>query len=113
MARWPDRSWAKTGLHPLRICKTAARSIGKSSLCFISDNETTKRPPLSIEMSKLQPPTEGWRIAADSAKQKKDAGAVEKETPTVSVPADKQQALLVEGPTVMTAPLWEPAGGTV
>jgi hypothetical protein len=50
--------------------------------------------------------------AADSAKQKKDTGAGEKEAPEVSVPADKQRALLVEGPTVLAAPLWEPAGGT-
>jgi len=48
--------------------------------------------------------------ATDSAKPKKDTGG--KETPPVSVPADKQSALLVEGPTVQTAPLWEPAGGT-
>jgi hypothetical protein len=50
--------------------------------------------------------------AADSAKQKKETGAEEKEAPKVSVPADTQRALLVEGPTVLTAPLWEPAGGT-
>jgi hypothetical protein len=50
--------------------------------------------------------------AADSAKQKKDAGAAETEGPSISVPADKQRALLVEGPTVLTAPLWEPSGGT-
>lgn len=49
---------------------------------------------------------------ADSASQKKDDGAEEKEEPKVSVPADKQRALLVEGPTVLPAPLWEPAGGT-
>jgi hypothetical protein len=48
----------------------------------------------------------------DSAKQKKATGAGEKEAPEVSVPADKQRALLIEGPTVLTAPLWEPAGGT-
>jgi hypothetical protein len=48
---------------------------------------------------------------ADSAK-KKDVGAQEKETPSVSVPADKQRALLVEGPAVLAAPLWEPSGGT-
>jgi hypothetical protein len=47
---------------------------------------------------------------ADSAK--KDTGAEEKETPKISVPADKQSALRVEGPTVLSAPLWEPAGGT-
>ena len=33
--------------------------------------------------------------------------------PEVSVAADKQRALLIEGPTVLTAPLWEPAGDTV
>jgi hypothetical protein len=31
----------------------------------------------------------------------------------VSVAADKQRASLIAGPTVLTAPLWEPAGGTV
>jgi hypothetical protein len=57
---------------------------------------------------RIQPVTS----AADSAKQKKDTGAGEKEAAKVSVPADKQRTLLVEGPTVLTAPLWEPAGGT-
>jgi hypothetical protein len=46
----------------------------------------------------------------DSDKDKKDPGA-KKDEPTVSVPADKQSALLVEGPTVLPAPLWEPTGG--
>jgi hypothetical protein len=50
--------------------------------------------------------------AGDSAKQKKDTGNREKEAPEVSVSADKQRALLIEGPTVLPAPLWEPAGGT-
>ncbi len=50
--------------------------------------------------------------AADSAKQNEDADAAKKETPEISVPADKQRALLTEGSTVLTAPLWEPGGGT-
>ena len=33
--------------------------------------------------------------------------------PEVPVPAEKQKALLTEGPTTLPAPLWEPAGGTV
>jgi hypothetical protein len=57
-------------------------------------------------VTKIEPVTG----TADSAK-KKDAGA-EKEAPTVTVPADKQRALLVEGSTVLPAPFWEPAGGT-
>jgi hypothetical protein len=47
-----------------------------------------------------------------AAKQKEDAEK-EKEAPEVSVPADKQGALLVAGATALTAPLWEPTGGTV
>jgi len=59
-------------------------------------------------VTRIQPATN----ATDSAKPKKDTGAEEKDAPEVSVPADKQRALLMEGPTVLTAPLWEPAGGT-
>jgi hypothetical protein len=50
--------------------------------------------------------------AADAAKQKKDSEADEKEAPQISVPADKQRALLTAGPTVLTAPLWDASGGT-
>jgi hypothetical protein len=49
---------------------------------------------------------------ADSKKDKKDSGDEEKEDPKVTVPTDKQSALLVEGPTTLNAPLWEPAGAT-
>jgi hypothetical protein len=51
-------------------------------------------------------------VTTDSAAQQKEPGDVGKEAPNVSVPADKQRALLIEGPSVLTAPLWEPAGGT-
>lgn len=50
---------------------------------------------------------------ADSAEPKKEAGTEEKDIPEVSVAGDKQSASLIEGPTVQTAPLWEPGGGTV
>jgi hypothetical protein len=48
----------------------------------------------------------------DSAAAKKEAEAEEK-IPEVSVPAEKQQALLIEGSTAQAAPLWEPAGRTI
>jgi hypothetical protein len=48
----------------------------------------------------------------DSKKDKKESAPEEKEDPKVSVPADKQRALLIEGPTTLPAPLWSPAGGT-
>jgi hypothetical protein len=47
------------------------------------------------------------------AKPSKDASSEEKDAPLVSVSGDKQRALLVAGPTTLTAPLWEPTGGTV
>lgn len=58
-------------------------------------------------VTRIQPATS----AADSAKHKEDAVAGKTGAPEVSVPADKQRALLVEGPTALTAPLWEPGGG--
>jgi hypothetical protein len=50
---------------------------------------------------------------AASAEPNKDAAAEEKKIPEVSVAGDKQRAFLIEGSPVQTAPLWEPAGGTV
>lgn len=47
------------------------------------------------------------------ADSKTNQQADENDIPEVSVPADKQHALLIEGPTSLTAPLWEPAGGSV
>lgn len=50
--------------------------------------------------------------AAESSADAKKEAADEK-VPEVSVPAEKQKALLLEGSAVQTAPLWEPEGGTV
>jgi hypothetical protein len=46
-----------------------------------------------------------------AAEPKKNAEA--EDIREVPVAADKQRALLIEGPTVLTAPLWAPEGGTV
>ncbi len=48
-----------------------------------------------------------------AANPKGDVAAKEKNTPEVSVAADKQRALLVSGSQVQPAPLFEPAGGTI
>jgi hypothetical protein len=58
-------------------------------------------------------PVKSKESGVDSAEQKKGAESEEKDIPEISVAAEKQQALLIEGPTVQSAPLWEPAGGTV
>ena len=59
-------------------------------------------------VARIQPVT-GTESGAGPA----EAAADESNIPEVSVAADKQRALLIEGPTVQTAPLWEPVGGTV
>ena len=56
-------------------------------------------------------PVTSKQNGADSQDTKQQAEA--KEIPEVTAPADKQRALLIEGPTSMTAPLWDPAGSTV
>jgi hypothetical protein len=50
---------------------------------------------------------------AGASAKKQEAGDQAKDVLEVSVPAEKQKAFLIEGPTVQTAPLWEPEGGTV
>jgi len=63
-------------------------------------------------VTRIRPAT-STESGAASAEPKKDAAAEEKDVPEVSVAADKQRALLIQGSPVQTAPLWEPAGGTV
>jgi len=45
--------------------------------------------------------------------EEKKSAAAEKEPAEVSVPADKQRAMLISGPASLPAPLWAPDGGTV
>lgn len=59
-------------------------------------------------VNRLQPVT-----PKENSAEPKDADGEGKEIPEISVAGDKQRALLIEGPTVQTAPLWEPAAGTV
>lgn len=57
------------------------------------------------------------RLTPVASKEGGDASAeakkAAKDIPEVSVAANIQRALLIEGSTVQPAPLWEPAGGTV
>lgn len=63
-------------------------------------------------VTRIRPATSTESSAA-SAALKKGVGVEATNIPEVSVAGDKQRALLIEGPSVQTAPLWEPAGGTV
>jgi hypothetical protein len=75
---------------------------------------TVKRYPARAVflVTRIRPVT-STESGAASAEPKKGAAVEEKNIPEVSVAGDKQRAFLMEGTPVQTAPLWEPAGGTV
>jgi hypothetical protein len=91
---WPGLAFDVTDLHSsvlrARIKRYPARPI------FL----VTKLTPASSK--------EG---SGGTAESKKNVEA-EEDIPEITVPAEKQRALLAEGPTVQPAPLWEAAGGT-
>jgi hypothetical protein len=62
-------------------------------------------------VTRIRPVTAEERAASTGAK--KDTAAAQKNIREISVPAEKQRALLIEGATTQPAPLWEPAGGKV
>lgn len=109
----PDRG--KNGYPLGSSCDTAVRTAWPGLAFDVVDSYSTslrakvKRFPARpvFLVTRIQPVS-----AADSAKPKKDAEGEEQEAPQVSVPAEKQRALLAEGPTVLPAPLWEPEGET-
>jgi len=59
----------------------------------------------------MNPATAAERAA--SADREAGTEGNKENIPEVSVAAEKQRASLIAGPTVLTAPLWDPAGGTV
>jgi hypothetical protein len=74
---------------------------------------TIKRHPARsvFLVSRIRPATFGESGASGEAK--KTAAPPAANVKEVNVPADKQSAFLLEGSAVQSAPLWEPAGGTV
>lgn len=109
-----DPDQGKNGYPLESSCDRVVRTAWPGLAFDVTDSHTkslrakVKRFPARAVflVTRIQP------VTSDSAKQKKETGDVDKEAPSVSVPADKQRALLLEGPSVLTAPLWEPAGGT-
>lgn len=82
---------------------------GKASALRARVKRYPARPVFLV--TRLDPAESAENDASANAKPR--AEDQEKDVPEVSVPADKQKAYLIAGPTVQTAPLWEPAGGTV
>jgi hypothetical protein len=72
-------------------------------------NRYPARPVFLV--TRIRPAT-AEESAAAAADTKKAGAAEDKNTPEVTVPAEKQSALLIAGSPVQPAPLFEPAGGT-
>ncbi|MBZ5576273.1 MAG: energy transducer TonB [Acidobacteriia bacterium] len=111
-----DPDQGKNG-YPLESSCERAVKMAWSNLPFdVLDGQTSvlrarvKRYPARpvFLVTSLQPVTAD---GAGSPQPNKDAD--DQDLPEVSVPAEKQRALLIEGPAVQPAPLWEPTGGTV
>jgi hypothetical protein len=82
---------------------------GRVSVLRASVKRYPARPVFLVTKLQAVAPKEG-----DTAPAKpKNAATDAKNIPEVAVAADKQRALLIEGPTVHPAPLWEPKGATV
>ncbi len=108
-----DPAQGKNG-YPLQSSCERVVNMAWSGLAFdVTDGQVTvlrarvkrypARPVFLVTRLTPAPPKEG-------AEPKKAAA---KDIPDVSVAADKQRALLIEGAAVQPAPLWEPTGGPV
>jgi hypothetical protein len=105
-----DPGQGKNGYPPESSCQRVVKSAWPGLAFDATDSyasslraKVNRFPARAVFLvTKIEPVTD----------QKKEADAADKDAPKVDVPADKQRALLVEGPTVLPAPLWEPEGGT-
>jgi hypothetical protein len=112
-----DPDQGKNGYPLQSSCDRVVRMAWPGLAFDITDSHVTslrgkvKRYPARpvFLVTRLEPVT-SKEASADATASKKQAEG--KEIPEISVPADKQRALLIEGPATLTAPLWEPAGGT-
>lgn len=109
-----DPDQGKNGYPLQSSCERAVRMAWSNLPFDVLDGYTSvlrarvKRYPARpvLLVTRLQP-------AASDTAEPTDAESKKQGIPEVSVAAETQRASLIEGPSVQTAPLWEPAGGTV
>jgi len=88
---WPGLAMDVTDLHAQVLCARIKRYPARHVFLVTHMREAT---------------------AEEKAAKAAPAAAEGEDIAEVTVPADKQRALLIAGPTVETAPLWDPEGGT-
>ncbi len=103
-----DPDQGKNGYPLQSSCDRIVRSVWKNLPFDVTDAQVTvlqarvKRYPARpvFLVTKIEP------VEGEAKKEE------ESDAPEISVPAEKAKAQLVEGPTVLPAPLWNAAGGT-
>lgn len=114
-----DPDQGKNGYPIESSCERVVRMAWSNLPFDVFDGKTTvlrarvKRYPARpvFLVTKLEPAPS--KAESGDTANKGEAESAEKDVPEISVPAEKQRASLIAGPAVQTAPLWEPAGGTV
>lgn len=113
-----DPDQGKNGYPLLSSCRRVVKMAWPGMALDVTDGHSSvlcarvKRYPARpvFLVTRIQP-VEAKKSGAESGESKK--GADSEDIPEVSVPAEKQRALLIEGPTVQPAPLWARDGGTI
>lgn len=105
-----DPDQGKNG-YPLQASCERAVTMAWTNVSFDAIASTASLVRNRVKRYPARPLFLVTRIQPATADAKKEAD--ESNISEVSVAADKQSALLIEGPTVQVAPLWQPAGGTV
>jgi hypothetical protein len=100
-----DPSQGKNGYPLGTSCDLAVRTAWPALAFDVVDSYSTS---LCAKIKRL--PARPVFLVASLQPATSPADSGEKETTKVSVPAEKQRALLIAGPTALTAPLWEPSG---
>ena len=113
-----DPEQGKNGYPLLSSCKRVVTMVWSLPLDAIELNAQVLRTRVNryparpvFLVTRLQ--AKSTESGTVSGAEKKDDPAKGKNVPEVSVAADKQRTLLIEGAPVQTAPLWDSKGGTV
>ncbi len=107
-----DPDQGKNG-YPLESSCDHVVRMAWSGLAFDTTDSYTKSLCAKVKRFPARPVFLVMHIEPAPAAADSKQDAAKKEAPTVDVAADKQRALLVDGPSAVPAPLWEPTGGTV
>lgn len=107
-----DPDQGKNGYPLQSSCERVVRSAWGNGLAFDLIDGYSSALRARIKRFPARPVFLVMKIQPKEDGAAKDAEATEAEDlPEMTVPADKQKAQLIEGPTSLQAPLWEPEGG--